>query len=133
MTKHPISPLVGLLALAVLAGTVSAQVPKKPDVVGTWTGFALTGDGSRLDITVVLGKAQNGYTGKLSDASGLILETPLKDIVFKDNKLALALDLVLGPETMPIKIELTLENETLKGLWFDPEGNSGEIELSLEK
>jgi len=32
-----------------------------------------------------------------------------------------------------IKIELTLDIETLKGAWFDPEGNSDLIELTLKK
>jgi len=34
---------------------------------------------------------------------------------------------------MLIKIELTLDGETLKGAWLDPEGNSDIIELTLKK
>jgi hypothetical protein len=32
-----------------------------------------------------------------------------------------------------IRIELTLEADTLKGAWTDPDGNSGAISLALKK
>jgi len=70
------------LALILLVGGVFAQ--KKPDVIGTWIGYALGGDGNRIDITVVIEKGAAGYTGKLSDATGMVPESPLKEIVFKD-------------------------------------------------
>ena len=63
----------------------------------------------------------------------MVPETELREIVFKDNKLTFEFDLAQGMGAMLIKIELTLENETLKGVWFDPEGNSGAIELALKK
>jgi hypothetical protein len=34
---------------------------------------------------------------------------------------------------MLIKIELSLENETLKGFWFNLEGSSDVVELALKK
>jgi hypothetical protein len=117
------------LVLILLVGGVFAQ--KKPDVVGTWIGYALGGDGNRIDITVVIEKGAAGYTGKLSDATGMVPESPLKEIVFKDGKLTFEFD--LAAESMLIKIELTLDGETLKGAWLDPEGNSDIIELTLKK
>ena len=122
-----------VIALAVLAGTALSQVAKKADIVGTWAGTAVVGDGSKIDITAVIEKAATGYSGKLSDASGQVPESQLKQIVFKDNKLSFDFDFAQGTETVLIKIELTLEAETLKGFWFDPDGNSGEIELALKK
>ena len=119
------------LVLILLVGGVFAQ--NKPDVVGTWIGYALGGDGNRIDITVVIEKGAAGYTGKLSDATGMVPESPLKEIVFKDGKLTFEFDLAMGAESMLIKIELTLDSETLKGAWFDPEGNSGIIELTPKK
>ncbi|RPJ01305.1 MAG: hypothetical protein EHM31_06155 [Candidatus Aminicenantes bacterium] len=134
MKRSLVVPILLLAGLCVLAGTASPQAPKKAGIVGTWVGTATVNeDGTGMDITVVVGKAESGYTGKLSDASGAIPETELRDVVFKDNKLTCAFDL---PEAMGgslITIELTLEGETLKGVWFDPEGNSGAIELSLKK
>ena len=117
------------LALILLVGGVFAR--KKPDVIGTWVGFAIVGDGSRVDITVVIEKGAAGYTGKISDATGMVPETPLKNVVFKDNKLTFEFD--MAAESMLIKIELTLDIETLKGAWLDPEGNSDLIELTLKK
>jgi hypothetical protein len=131
MKKTLLVLAVVALALFVLAGGAFAQ--KKPDVVGTWIGFAIVGDGGRVDITVVLDKGEAGYTGKLSDTTGMVPESPLKEIVFKDGKLAFEFDLAEGAETRLIKIELTLENEILKGVWFDPDGNSDIIELTLKK
>ena len=131
MKKTLLIPVIVTLALLVLVGGGFAQ--KKPDVAGTWVGYAIVGDGSRVDFTVVVEKGAAGYTGKISDASGMVPETPLKNIVFKDQKLTLEFEMSEGMETRLIKIELTLENETLKGAWFDPEGNTDLIELTLKK
>jgi hypothetical protein len=119
------------LTLLVLVGGVFAQ--KKPDIAGTWVGYAIVGDGSRVDFNVVIEKGAAGYTGKLGDTAGMIPESPLKNIVFKDKKLTFEFDLAQGMESQLIKIELTLEGEVLKGAWFDPEGSSDIVELTLKK
>lgn len=131
MKKILLILVVVTLTLLVLA--VGGFAQKKPDVVGTWGGYAIVGDGSRVDITVVVEKGAAGYTGKISDATGMVPETPLKNIVFKDNKLTFEFDMAEGMDSQLIKIELTLENETLKGAWFDPDGNTDLIELTLKK
>ena len=123
--------IVVIVTLTLLALAVGGFAQKKPDVVGTWVGYAIVGDGSRVDITVVVEKGAAGYTGKISDATGMVPETPLKNIVFNDGKLSFEFDMVT--ESTLIKIELTLENETLKGAWFDPDGNTDVIELALKK
>ena len=134
MKKSLTISIVALAALSVLAATAFAQAPKKADIVGTWVGTAVVGETApKIDLTVVIDKAETGYTGKLSDSSGMVPETPLREIVFKDNKLTFEFDLAQAAGSILIKIELTLENETLKGFWFDPEGNSGAIELTLKK
>ena len=132
MKRSPLVTVLSVLALAALALSLSAQTEKKPDIAGTWTGFAMA-DGARLDITVVFARNETGYAGKLSDASGMVPESPLREIVFKDNKLAFEFDLAQPSGTILIKIELVLENDTLKGFWSDPEGNSGAISLVLKK
>jgi len=128
------SPFVALAALALLAGAALAQTPAKPDVIGAWAGTAVVDNGSsQVEITVVIEKAEAGYTGKISDSTGMVPETPLRQIAFKDNKLTFEFDLAQGNGTSLIKIELLYDKETLKGVWFDPEGNSGAIELALKK
>lgn len=133
--KRPLtSPIIALAILSVLAGTALSQVPKKADIVGTWVGTAMGGDGATpIDITAVIDKTATGYTGKLSDTAGMVPESAMREIVFKDNKLTFDFDLAQGSGTILIKIALTLEAETLKGAWSDPDGNSGPIELKLKK
>jgi hypothetical protein len=127
-------PVIVLAALALLAGPALAQAPKKADVVGTWLGTAVVDDsGTVFDITVVIDKAEGGYAGKLFDATGMVPESPLRKIEFKDAKLAFEFDLVQGMDSTLIRIELVLEAETLKGAWYDPDGNSGAISLALKK
>lgn len=133
--KKPVAPpIIALTVLAVLAGSAFAQVAKTPDVVGTWRGNAVVNDGeSQVEIIVVVGRTEAGYNGKLSDTSGMIPESEMRQVAFKDNKLTFEFDLAQGGGTILIKIELLLDKETLKGLWFDPDGNSGAIELTLQK
>lgn len=131
MKKTLIILAIVTLTLLALVGGVFAQ--KKPDVAGTWIGFAVVGDGNRVDLTLVIEKGAAEYTGKINDSTGTVPETSLKNIVFKDNKLTFEFDMTEGAESMLIKIDLTLENETLKGAWFDPDGNTDIIELTLKK
>jgi hypothetical protein len=134
MKKNLIVLAVTVLALCVLAGGLLAQ--KKPGFLGAWTGYYIVGDGSRVDVNLSFDKDEAGYTGKLSDASGMIPESPFKNIVFKDadGKLTFEFDLMDDDGgSQLIKIELILDKETLKGHWFDAEGNSDIIELTLKK
>jgi hypothetical protein len=134
MTRSLRLSAAALAVLAVLAVPSLAQTPKKADVVGTWTGPAVVSDdGNTVDIIVVIDKAEGGYSGKLSDTSGLVPESPLRKIEFKDNKLSFEFDLAQGMDTTLIKIELALEADTLKGAWSDPDGNTGAISLTLKK
>jgi hypothetical protein len=134
MTRSLRLPVAALAVLALLSLPALAQAPKKADVVGTWTGTAVVSDaGNTVDLIVVLDKAEGGYAGKLSDTSGLVPESPLRKLEFKDNKLSFEFDLAQGMDTSLIRIELTLEADTLKGAWYDPDGNSGAISLALKK
>ena len=134
MKRSLILSVIALAALSVLAVPAFSQAPKKADIAGTWVGTAVTNaDGSQLEIVVVFVKTASGYTGKLSDTAGMVPESELKEIVLKDNKLTCTFDLVQATQTIAIKIELTLEGETLKGAWSDEAGESGSLELTLKK
>lgn len=132
--------ILALAALALLPASALSQAPaqapaaKKADIVGTWRGTAVVNDGAtQLEIVVVFARAASGYTGKISDTTGMVPETELRQIVFKDGKLTLEFDFTQDTGSTLIKMELLLDQETLKGLWFDPEGDSGAIELTLQK
>ncbi len=134
MKKSLSATPVILAVLAVLAGVALAQAPGKADGVGTWVGVATVGDtGQAFDITVVIGRVEAGYTAKIGDASGMIPETEMREVALKDNKLTGQFDLPETMGAMPIAIELTLDHETLKGVWFGSDGSSGGIELVLKK
>lgn len=136
MKRTPFILAAAVIALALLSVGAAVQkapvAPKAPDIVGSWVGHAIA-PGMRFELTAVFDKGEAGYTGKLSDASGALAETPLREIVFTDGKLTFEFDLVMDMNPMLIKIELTLENETLKGFWFDAEGSSDVVELALKK
>jgi len=125
--------ILALVAAAFFALAAGAVAQKTPDVAGTWVGYAIVGDGSRVDLTLVIEKGNAGYTGKLSDMAGMVPESSLRNIVFKDKKLTFDFDFAQGMDSVLIKLDLTLENETLKGAWFDPDGNSDLVELTLKK
>jgi len=135
MRKSLVLPMVALATLAVFAGIAFAQTPpKKPDVVGTWLGTAVVSeDGTQIEITVVMSKTEAGYAGKISDASGMVSDSELRKIVFKDNKLSCEFDLAEPSGITLIQIEMALENETLKGIWSSPEGDSGTIEIKRQR
>jgi large exoprotein involved in heme utilization and adhesion len=125
--------IIAAAALGLMGGTL-ALAQAKPDVIGTWTGNAVVGgDGSQIEITLVLERTDLGYAGKISDSSGFVPETALREIVFRDNKLTFELDLAQPSGTTLIKIELLYDKDTLKGIWYDPDGNSGAIELAMGK
>lgn len=132
MKKNLIIPAVTALVLCLLAGDLPAK--KKPGFLGAWTGYTIIGDGSRVDVNISFDKDETGYTGKLSEVTGVFPESPLKNIVFKDGKLTFEFDLLDDDGgSQLIKLELTLDKETLKGYWFDAEGKSDIVELTLKK
>ncbi|MEN6561211.1 MAG: hypothetical protein ABFD52_10590 [Acidobacteriota bacterium] len=134
MKRSLLVPIVVLTALSFPAGAARAQVPAKPAIAGTWIGAAVVGGGGeQIEITVVLAESGAGYAGKISDASGIVPETELRQIVLKENKLSFELDLDTGSGPTLIKIELTVDGGTMKGAWSDPGGDSGAIELALKK
>ena len=136
MKRTPQALAIALAALALLSIGAAVQkapvAPKAPDIVGTWAGYAIA-PGMRFELTAVFDKGEAGYTGRLSDASGMLSEAPLREIVGKDGKLTFEFDLVMDMNPMLIKIELALENETLKGFWSNAEGSSDVVELALKK
>jgi len=119
-----------MIALLIAVANVLAQ--EKPGVIGTWTGYAIVGDGSRLAFIFTVGKGEEGLTGKITDEAG-ILEMVAKNTVFADGKLTFDIDFPQGMEVVPIKVSLTLDGDSLKGFWVDPGGSSDVVELVRKK
>jgi hypothetical protein len=133
MTKPNRILILSVLALALALAPAFAQKAGKVDLTGTWTGSTLLGDGSRAEFNLILEKAGETYTGKITDETGLIPEMQIKNVTFKDPALAFEIDFPNGTEMQLIKIELKLEAEALKGSWADQFGGSNIIELSRKK
>jgi hypothetical protein len=133
MTKPNRILILSVLALALALAPAFAQKAGKVDLTGTWTGYTLLGDGSRAEFNLILEKAGETYTGKITDETGLIPEMQIKNVTFKDPALAFEIDFPNGTEMQLIKIELKLEAEALKGSWADQFGGSNIIELSRKK
>lgn len=119
-----------MIALLVAIGNIFAQ--GKPGLVGAWTGYAIVGDGSRLDFNFTVGKGEEGLTGKITDEAGT-LEIVAKNMVFADGKLTFDIDFPQGMEVVLIKVSLTLDGDSLKGFWVDPEGSTDVVELVRKK
>lgn len=119
------------VALLMVVGAAFAQ--KAVDLSGTWTGYAIVGDGSRLDFNLALEKGEEGYTGKITDDAQMMPEMLIKEATFEDNTLSFVFDFTDGYEVTQIKIHLTYENDTLKGYWTDPDGSQDIVELERKK
>jgi hypothetical protein len=121
------------LILAAAVPASFAQKAEKVDLTGTWTGYTFLGDGSRADFNLILEKTEAGYTGKITDETGMLPEMPLKNTSFSEGTLTFQIDYPSGMDIALISIELKHEADTLKGHWTDPDGESNIIELQRKK
>ncbi len=126
-----------VLVVAVAVAPAFAQVPKqekpKVDPLGTWNGYTLVGDGSRADITLLVEKAETGFSGKITSDSGQVPEMAIKNAALKEAMFTFDVDLPQDVGTMLIHIELKIEGDTAKGQWTDANGESNIIELERKK
>lgn len=113
-------------AFLLLTGALAGAAQQDVDLTATWKGTTVIPGGETDEMTLVLAKSPEGYTGKISDAVGLITEAEIYNAAFKEGKLTFSCTLNDGVE---ISIELTLTEGKLLGLWSHPEGASGGIEL----
>ena len=115
-----------ILAVSLMA---AAQTPKLTPV-GSWTGFA-ENQGNQDDITVIIEKKDDAYTGKVNDAMGMFANVEIKNIVWKDTKVTFEFPGSINGMAFNIKAELTLTETTMKGIWtMIEDGSSGGIDLT---
>ena len=106
---------------------------KGPELAGTWKGTAMISVESDLDqITMIITKDGEKYTGKITDSIGYLKNTPLKNIIFKDNTLSFAFDVVAAGSV--VETIMVYENDTLKGDFETTDGQVyGTFDLKKEK
>ncbi len=113
------------LSLAVSAAATSAAL----DFEGTWMGIWEDPHGGPVEFTLVLKKAQPGYSGIISDSEGLVeKETPLKDLTIDGNKISFSFPAMGGEQEFGLS--LTIAGDKMTGeLIFKAKGGGPAIEF----
>ena len=94
--------------LAVLFITTAAFAA---DPVGTWK-WKITAPNGELETTLKLATKEGKLAGIYQNQFG---ETPIKDVTFKDDVLAFAVDREFGGNKFTIKLSGKVEGDTIKG------------------
>ncbi len=121
-----------LLVLALGMGLAAvAQTPAaKLDPVGTWVGTA-ENQGNYDDMTVVIEKKDNVYTGKIKDGMEMFVNVEIKNFVMKGDKVTFEFAGAMGGMPFNLKADLVLTEKTLNGTWtMIEDGSTGAIELA---
>ncbi|MGD9344612.1 MAG: hypothetical protein PVH84_02035 [Candidatus Aminicenantes bacterium] len=101
------------------------------DISGTWVGETEIPDQGTDELTMVLEKAGDTYTGILSDSFGMLIDTECDDLEYKDNVLTFNISIYDGYSSMTVYITLKVEGNTMTGQWETAEGDTGA--LTMEK
>ncbi|MBN1225017.1 MAG: hypothetical protein JXB23_17345 [Candidatus Aminicenantes bacterium] len=118
-----------VFVFAVVSGFVYCRTA---DISGTWLGETEIPDQGTDELTLVLEKSEDGYTGILSDSFGMLMETECEDVEFKEDLLKFNFSIYDGYATMAVSITLKVEGNTMTGHWETDDGSSGEITLEKQ-
>ena len=119
------------IALLAVIGGVFGQ--SKAGIVGTWSGHTFVGDGARTEFILVVDKGSEGLTARITSETGMVPDMTCRNVAFSENKLTFDIDFPGGMDVVLISVGLTLEGDTLKGSWADPNGETDIIELARKK
>ena len=119
--------LVIILALVLVAFTALAAV----DLSGTWKGKTEV-DGMEVELTMVLEKSGDTYTGKISDSAGFSDESEIRDFEFEEGKISFTFTIYNGSEYMDVTVSGQVEGDKLTGSWESEDGNSGSVEMAKQ-
>ncbi len=125
--------LVSLIAcvFACVLFTPALHAQKIADIGGTWNGSTEVPDAGTDQVTMVLKKAENGYTGTVSDSLAFISpNTELKNVTFTDGILSYSFSLADGAV---VNMKLKVDGEKLAGDWTHQEGASAPIVFERKK
>ena len=114
------------IGLALSLGTLFGQ---ETDMTGTWEGSTYVPDSGDDQVTLVLQKEGEVYSGTLTDSMGLANESVLENANYVDGTLTADFTIFNGSEYMKIKLTLRLSGELLVGSWESEDGNTGSLEL----
>ncbi len=127
------SKTCGLLVGVLLYGTVLVLGQSK-ELSGTWVGDTVVPNSTDKDIvTMVLKKAGDSYTGKVSDSLGMLNSAPLEKVTFEKDTLSCEFMVATSEQNIRVTLTLKTSGEKLVGSWVSEDGASGQIEMARVK
>jgi hypothetical protein len=84
-------------------------------------------------LTLVLKKEEGTYSGTIADSMGMLQNTEIEDVEFKDNTLTFTFQVDTGGEYLSVTTSLTLKGGKLIGYWEADDGSSATVEMEREK
>jgi hypothetical protein len=122
--------LIFLLLLAVaIAFSLGPLFGQETDLTGTWEGTTYVPDAGDDQVTLVLKKEGETYSGTVTDSMQLAIESKLENGKFENGTLTGEFTIFNGSDYVRIRLTLKLSGELLVGHWEDPDGETGNLEL----
>ncbi|OGD36293.1 MAG: hypothetical protein A2V45_16080 [Candidatus Aminicenantes bacterium RBG_19FT_COMBO_58_17] len=115
--------------MVALAFVLAPLFGQESDLTGTWVGSTYIADSGDDQVTLVLQKEGEAYSGTVSDSMGMANEAKLENGKFVDGKLTGEFTIFNGSDYVKIKLTLKLNGELLVGNWESADGESGSLEL----
>ena len=121
--------IIALFLILTLWLTGFAIAP--PNIVGTWLGKTEVPNQGLDELTLVIAKGEEGFSGTLVDTLGLIAkDTAVKDLKFQEDNLTFRFPLIDGAE---ISIKMAVDGDKMTGAWTHPEGGMGDLVFERKK
>jgi hypothetical protein len=111
-----------LLALGPLFG-------QETDLTGTWEGTTYVAGAGDDQVTMVLKKEGETYSGTFTDSMQMAQESKLENVKFADGTLTAEFMIFNGSEYIRISLLLKFGGGALVGSWSEPSGGTGTLEL----
>jgi hypothetical protein len=115
--------------MVALAFVLAPLFGQESDLTGTWVGSTYIADSGDDQVTLVLEKEGEAYSGTVSDSMGMANEAKLENGKFVNGTLTGEFTIFNGSDYMKIKLTLKLNGELLVGNWESADGESGSLEL----
>jgi len=119
--------------ICLFASTSGFSLWLADDISGTWVGETDIPDQGTDELTLLLEKSGDSYTGIISDSFGMLVDVECEDLEYKDNTLTFNFSIYDGYSSMTVYITLNVEGNTMTGQWETEEGDTGEIHMAKKE
>lgn len=122
------------LFAAILILSAGPLLCRSQDLSGTWVGETVVPNAVDKDqVTLVLQKVGESYSGMVTDSMGMAKESPLENVKFENDTLTAEFMIFNGGENVRIWMTLKVTGEKLIGNWQDSGDSSGPLELERKR